>query len=88
MLITSSRALDGRLRDSLVGRDLLVGILCGAGSRLVESIGSWSHAWLSLERPEFTERDAFTRLNTLPLSGVSDHWPLILTLENIKNRSL
>ena len=41
------------------------------------------------QTPEQTHPDGRPRsFSADPLSGVSDHWPLILTLENIKNRSL
>ena len=46
MLISWTRLLDGRLRDPLVGRDLLVGVLAGTGSAICFQLSQLAHVWL------------------------------------------
>jgi len=41
MLVSWVRLLDGRVKDPLVGRDLLIGVLWGAGSALAISVAGW-----------------------------------------------
>ena len=43
-LVAWSRVLEGRLRDPLVGRDLLVGILSAVGIMVIVSLISWDSA--------------------------------------------
>ncbi|HEX4826269.1 MAG TPA: serine/threonine-protein kinase [Candidatus Polarisedimenticolaceae bacterium] len=41
MLVSWVRMLDGKFRDPLVGRDLLLGAACGAAVRLIADLGAW-----------------------------------------------
>jgi serine/threonine-protein kinase len=49
-----SRLLDGRFRDPMVGRDLLVGLAVGATMTLVYRAGWLSLAWAGLPPPPLT----------------------------------
>jgi serine/threonine-protein kinase len=43
-----NRLLAGRLRDPLVGRDLLIGAACGVAAVLVAQLGRFAFGWLGL----------------------------------------
>jgi len=47
-LVSWNRLLSGRFRDPLVGRDLLVGVLFGVGTRLLWQIGILAPSWCGL----------------------------------------
>jgi serine/threonine-protein kinase len=51
MLVSWVRVLDGRLRDPLVGRDLLLGCLAGAVVSLAQRLSMWLSASLGVETP-------------------------------------
>ena len=53
MLISWTRVLAGRVGDPLVGRDILIGIVAGAGSELLTQLGYIAPAWLG-GAPEVT----------------------------------
>jgi hypothetical protein len=53
MLIAWSRVLAGRFTDPLVGRDVLIGILAGAGMQFLTQLGYLSPAWLG-QAPDVT----------------------------------
>ena len=53
MLIAWSRVLAGRFTDPLVGRDVLIGLLAGAGAQLLTQLGYLSPAWLG-QAPDVT----------------------------------
>jgi serine/threonine-protein kinase len=67
ILITSSRLLDGRLRDPLVGRDLLVGALAGTLGTVV-----WRANALVQSRMEGEVWSGLGDTNDLPLSGAME----------------
>ena len=50
-LVSWVRLLDGRLRDPLVGRDVLVGAICGIGYALIADLYHLVPRWLSLPTP-------------------------------------
>jgi len=50
-MITWSRLLEGRLRDPLVGRDVLVGVMLGVGIVLVLQFDSLLPGWLGQPQP-------------------------------------
>ena len=64
-LISWSRLLAGQMRDPVVGRDLLVGILAGIVLAVVSSLGSMVPAWLGKAPPALS----FT-LDYLILTGI------------------
>jgi serine/threonine-protein kinase len=51
MLTSWVRLLDGRLRDPLVGRDILVGAVMGAGMHLLGAAVVWTALLLDIEQP-------------------------------------
>jgi serine/threonine-protein kinase len=48
MIVSWVRLLDGRLRDPLVGRDVLIGLLAGAGYAIVTRIMMIAPAWAGI----------------------------------------
>jgi serine/threonine-protein kinase len=54
VLISWSRLLAGRIRDPLVGRDLLVGCVAAIGMGGFQAVAFWVHSWLG--QPPFTPR--------------------------------
>ena len=76
-LIAWSRVLTGRLRDPLVGRDLLLGILAGVAHRLLEQLSQRSPAWfggppgLSIPFAGFDGTVARTAAALLSITSVS-----------------
>jgi eukaryotic-like serine/threonine-protein kinase len=50
-VISWSRLLTGRLRDPLVGRDILIGALLGTACRLLSQINYFAPSWLGLPPP-------------------------------------
>jgi hypothetical protein len=60
ILIGSSRVLAGRLRDPLVGRDVLIGTLCGIALALVHHLANALPSWVPLagQTPIFSDRRA------------------------------
>ncbi len=50
-LISWSRLLSGRLRDPLVGRDILIGAVFAAAAYLVEQLGQLAVGWLGAPPP-------------------------------------
>jgi hypothetical protein len=50
-LVSWSRLLSGRLRDALIGRDILVGILFGLCFKLLDCIDRMMGSWLGISPP-------------------------------------
>jgi len=50
-LVSWSRLLSGRVRDALVGRDILVGLLFGIGYQLLNCVDRLMGSWLGISAP-------------------------------------
>jgi len=59
-LITGwNRLLDGRIRDPMVGRDLLIGLACGTGLALALRLAWLAAGWVGSPLPPFTGTGPF-----------------------------
>ena len=71
VLISWSRLLDGRWRNSLIGRDLLLGVLAGVCSSLLFRLNILVQTRLADSRPVATPTNVLTLSGTKELFGVA-----------------
>lgn len=74
-MITWSRLLTGRFRDPLVGRDLLIGSLTGAGVSILILLGNLIPGWMGLPGPAPVTNSVGT------LGGLNDVAAIMLGLQ-------
>jgi serine/threonine-protein kinase len=68
-LITWSRLVDGRVRDPLVGRDLLVGVICGCLGFIFFQLNELIPSWVNIPGPPPVGSSVKAILGPAPLIG-------------------
>ena len=78
-LVGWSRALSGRIRDPLIGRDMLVGVVAGLVIQALDGLNAWIPVLLRWPDAELAK----------PVTGVLEHFRYyILTVNNAVNSGL